>query len=167
MSSAGATGLVTMAVVAAACGSADGDAQPPPPPSGASRAPTPPAVDLRPFAGRHRVLIVFVPGEGDALRAHRRLWADAGPGTEERDLVRLEVVGAEVRREGKTLGAAGTLRSRFAPEAPGTVVLVGKDGGEKLRGTGLTPAEVFAAIDVMPMRRQEMKRRHSRGSAPG
>ena len=39
-----------------------------------------------------------------------------------------------------------------------TVILIGKDGGEKLRSRiPLSAARLFAAIDEMPMRRQEMR----------
>lgn len=45
-----------------------------------------------------------------------------------------------------------------ADPAKFTVVLVGKDGGEKYRSNKvLQPAELFAIIDAMPMRKQEMK----------
>jgi hypothetical protein len=49
------------------------------------------------------------------------------------------------------------LRARFEPEGF-TVILVGKDGGEKLRlGRVADPAEIGALIDTMPMRRREMR----------
>lgn len=51
------------------------------------------------------------------------------------------------------------LRTAFAPlPAPATLVLIGLDGGEKLRlpaKRGLAP--VFAAIDRMPMRQRELR----------
>jgi len=38
------------------------------------------------------------------------------------------------------------------------VVLIGKDGGEKLRREeGATLGEIFGLIDTMPMRRREMR----------
>lgn len=41
-----------------------------------------------------------------------------------------------------------------------SVVLIGKDGGEKLRrATPLLPSELFAIVDAMPMRQAEMKDR--------
>ncbi|MEM1164222.1 MAG: DUF4174 domain-containing protein, partial [Pseudomonadota bacterium] len=50
------------------------------------------------------------------------------------------------------------LRERFRP-ADFTVILVGKDGGEKFRRNGLVdPDELNALIDTMPMRLQEMSR---------
>ena len=42
---------------------------------------------------------------------------------------------------------------------PFTVILIGKDGGEKYRSANLlTTGKLFAIIDAMPMRRAEMKR---------
>ncbi|MEO0424900.1 MAG: DUF4174 domain-containing protein [Pseudomonadota bacterium] len=43
------------------------------------------------------------------------------------------------------------------------VVLIGKDGGVKLRTSSLDIAGVFALIDGMPMRRREMRERGSEG----
>ncbi|MDC6351788.1 DUF4174 domain-containing protein [Zeaxanthinibacter sp. PT1] len=43
---------------------------------------------------------------------------------------------------------------------PGGTVLVGKDGGVKLKRKTITdPATIFTLIDGMPMRRAEMKRK--------
>lgn len=41
-----------------------------------------------------------------------------------------------------------------------SIVLIGKDGGEKLRRNGLLSCdELFAVVDAMPMRRTEMEKR--------
>ncbi len=51
------------------------------------------------------------------------------------------------------------IQTRFGAEAF-SVVLIGKDGGEKLRRpTPLAPEELFAIVDAMPMRRAEMRER--------
>jgi hypothetical protein len=50
------------------------------------------------------------------------------------------------------------LRARFLP-ADFTVILIGKDGGEKLRRHRVVvPDELNELIDTMPMRRREMER---------
>lgn len=42
---------------------------------------------------------------------------------------------------------------------PFTVILIGKDGGEKYRSTSiLTTGKLFVMIDAMPMRRAEVQR---------
>ena len=44
-----------------------------------------------------------------------------------------------------------------------TFLLIGKDGGIRLRSTKVIPKEqLFALIDVMPMRQDEMRRQHNR-----
>ena len=49
------------------------------------------------------------------------------------------------------------LRARYRPEGF-TVILIGKDGGEKLRRQRVVaPSELNALIDTMPMRRREMR----------
>jgi hypothetical protein len=57
------------------------------------------------------------------------------------------------------------LRSRFgATRAAFRVVLVGKDGGTKLaQSSPILPDALFGAIDAMPMRRDEMRRRTLQG----
>ncbi len=51
------------------------------------------------------------------------------------------------------------IETRFGAPAF-SVVLIGKDGGEKLRRQApLAPAELFAIVDAMPMRREEMRSR--------
>ena len=90
------------------------------------------------------------------------LFEDEKLGFEERDLLlgrffedetgKLDVItvsskeGAELRR------AIGIPGGRF------TVVLVGKDGGEKFRShEPAPPQDIFGRIDAMPMRRREMR----------
>lgn len=54
-----------------------------------------------------------------------------------------------------------SLRDRFAPQEF-TIILIGKDGGEKMRRNGIVDPEAFnALIDTMPMRRQEVMRQGS------
>ena len=46
------------------------------------------------------------------------------------------------------------------------VVLLGKDGGVKMKRSSVTPMhDIYALIDTMPMRRQEMRRADSGGDA--
>jgi hypothetical protein len=54
-------------------------------------------------------------------------------------------------------GEDTALRRRFEPEGF-TVILIGLDGGEKLRRERVTmPSEIVSLIDTMPMRRREMR----------
>ena len=103
-----------------------------------------------------RVLLVSAPRADDPLfRQQRATFADMADGARERDLVLVEAVG--------DTPAAASLRRRFDLDpAAFAVVLIGKDGGAKLRGTSpLGATHLFATIDAMPMRRREMMDRSS------
>ena len=52
------------------------------------------------------------------------------------------------------------MRARYSVEDNQfATVLIGKDGGEKLRRDGLMPTDtLFDTIDAMPMRRDEIRR---------
>jgi hypothetical protein len=86
-----------------------------------------------------RVLVISAPSPtDDAYRAQAALLLPAWAGLLERDFT------VETRLNAKTF----------------SVVLIGKDGGEKLRRpTPLAPDELFALVDAMPMRRAEMRER--------
>jgi hypothetical protein len=58
---------------------------------------------------------------------------------------------------------ARLLRERFrVPSGAFSIILVGKDGGVKLdRQDRTSLEEIFALIDSMPMRQQEMRRKNS------
>jgi hypothetical protein len=101
-----------------------------------------------------RVLVVFAADEGDPqLTRQKGLLVGARHGVAERDLVVLEAVGSssEADRLRRQLGVPG---GEFR------AVLVGKDRGAKLTDTAaIAPDRLFATIDAMPMRRQEMRQR--------
>lgn len=104
-------------------------------------------------AGRHRILLVAAPAADDPDFARQRsAFAAMGAGARERDLILVEAVGPGAQavhlRRAYSLAA-----DRFA------VVLIGKDGGPKLRSDApLGPDRLFPTIDAMPMRRSEMRR---------
>ncbi len=99
-----------------------------------------------------RVLIVAAPSPQDpALAEQRRLLGSWTAKGEERDVTVVEVVGDQVRGAGDT---APALRHKFRLPAGFTAILVGKDGGEKLRSAKPFPTAVLEqTIDAMPMRR--------------
>jgi hypothetical protein len=106
---------------------------------------------------RDRVLLVFAPSESDPdLSRQRQDLARDPDALRERDLVRIEVVGGKAQGAPMALDA-DALRDAYGVRADAfAVILIGKDGGEKLRGTHpLTAARLFGVIDAMPMRRQE------------
>jgi hypothetical protein len=118
-----------------------------------------------------RPLLVFTPSEADArfLNQVNALRGDQG-GLRERQvqvLIYPEKPAAEAWRKGldatlwREPGDGAEVRPRLRV-SPGefAVVLIGKDGGEKLRFHGtMTWERLRGTIDAMPMRQNEMKRR--------
>lgn len=110
-----------------------------------------------PLAGqrwRSRVLVVSAPGAEDArLKAQRAALGPVRDGLAERQLVVMEAVG--------TGPEALALRKRLGlPPGAFRAVLIGKDGGAKLVSEEpIPPQTLFATIDAMPMRRDEMRGR--------
>ena len=113
-----------------------------------------PADTLDAALGLRRVLLVSAAsGDDPAVRRQREFFAAMGANARERDLVLVEALGA-------TPGA-DALRRRLALDARQfTVLLIGKDGGAKLRATHVLGADdLLPVIDAMPMRQDEMRRR--------
>lgn len=112
--------------------------------------------DLDRYRWSNRVLLIFAPAEGDAAYRAQRVEFDRGARElDVRDVVRLDVLGPEGRG----------LRERFSvPTDRFLVVLVGRDGTEKLRRPEpVRVAELMQVIDAMPMgaREAEARRRRS------
>ena len=115
---------------------------------------------------RTRPLVIVAPGPGDAAVLELRQ-ALAQPATvsafADRQIAVFTVIGGQGAREGQALdsGATRALLAVLNLSADGkaTVLLVGKDGGVKLRLTHVVVAEVLGTVDAMPMRQQEERRR--------
>ena len=104
---------------------------------------------------RQRVLLVCAPTATDAqLLKQRALLQPARAGLQERDLLVRELPWNTLSEADRNyLRQLGVKTDAFR------VLLIGKDGGVKRRDTEpVAPAALFATIDGMPMRRQEMKR---------
>jgi len=99
-----------------------------------------------------RVLIVAAPSAEDAsLAEQRRILGNWKAEGDTRDLSIVEVVGDQVRGASDP---AATIRRKYRLPAAFTAVLIGKDGGEKLRSAKPFPAAALeATIDAMPMRK--------------
>jgi len=114
------------------------------------------------YQGRYRPVAISAPSEdSEELRQQRSLFASAVDGLRERDIVLIEAVGQKIAT---IVGpdcdsSAQDLRAHYGIDASRfSVVLVGKDGGVKLRAEEAVPAEkLFALIDAMPMRQREMR----------
>jgi hypothetical protein len=100
----------------------------------------------------HR-LVVIVGKPGDPRVAHQHaVMEQSAAALRERDVVLQDVTPETARRDRPELD----VQSQTVFE----VLLIGKDGGVKLRRDKLvSPSEVIALIDTMPMRQEEMRRR--------
>ena len=99
-----------------------------------------------------RVLIVSAPSPGDpTLAEQRRILAGWKSNADKRDLTVVEVVGDQVRGAGDT---PASIRHKYRLPDGFMAILIGKDGGEKLRSAKPFPAAALeATIDAMPMRK--------------
>ncbi|MGP7795870.1 DUF4174 domain-containing protein [Sphingomonas sp. CLY1604] len=103
-----------------------------------------------------RVLLVAAPAADDAgIAGQRRALAGWDKGARERDLAIVTVIGDRVT--GATDSAAALRTRHRLPRDRFVAILIGKDGGEKMRAGSPIPAETLAeTIDAMPMRRARL-----------
>jgi len=99
-----------------------------------------------------RVLIVSAStAEEPALAEQRRILGAWKTHAAARDLTVVEIVGDTVRGASDP---AATLRRKYHLPTSFTAIMIGKDGGEKLRSAKPFPAAALeATIDAMPMRK--------------
>ena len=107
---------------------------------------------------KQRVVLVTAPTPSSKYPAYakqKQLLAAADAGLRERHVVVLCYPHGEIFPNDENY-----LRKRYDLSFKSfEVLLIGKDGGVKLRSTHpLTSAALFATIDQMPMRREEMRR---------
>ena len=123
------------------------------------------SVDLSAYHWRNRLLFLFAPSEEDppylSLKSEIEHQAN---GVLDRDLLVVHVPEKGEGRFGKERLSPGQVLAlwKHLSASPGqfTTILVGKDGGEKFRQTGIIRLEeIFQIIDAMPMRQQEMKKK--------
>ncbi len=114
------------------------------------------------YRWENRPLVVFAPdGDHPILAAQRDQLQGQLGALRERDMVVIEVTGQRTAIDGESTLAleADRLRQRYrvgTDEA--AALLIGKDGGVKLRRPGAISADrLFETIDAMPMRRREMQ----------
>ena len=120
--------------------------------------------DLSKYRWRHRLLLIFSPSSQtpafqklvDKLQQQRE-------GVADRDLIVFSLVNdgpSRVREVVLSRQESDNLRQRFRVTADEfRVVLIGKDGTVKLSESAVKLPDIFALIDSMPMRQQEMQER--------
>ena len=116
---------------------------------------------LEPYQWKNRILLVFSPAES-TMEKQLTVFSKHPQGMQDRELQVFKIANESVHhpagsRDGKE--AADMLRNRYqVAENQFSVILIGKDGTEKLRQKEILDADkLFAVIDAMPMRKQEMK----------
>ncbi len=122
-------------------------------------------LDLSTYTWKNRLLLVFAPREQDETFQNfiEKLQGQEDQMTD-RDLIIFSIFESGESRLGDSSidpHSAASLRDRFSiPPGQFMVVLVGKDGGEKLRrNSDVELKEIFSLIDSMPMRQREMRER--------
>lgn len=121
---------------------------------------------LETYTWKKRILLVFTPNTQQTLYQKQiRAFEKATAGVLDRDLVVFKIVGKQGRQPTNTpLSYAQNQQLRKYYEVPMKqfqVILIGKDGGEKMRRVNniLEVKSLFRTIDAMPMRQSEMRRK--------
>jgi hypothetical protein len=106
---------------------------------------------------QHRVLLVYAPSEVSAeLQRQRTELANNAAASRERDVIVRELFGDELPKEDRSF----LQHALYVQHDDFQVLLIGKDGGVKLRRTTPIPIkELFDTIDSMPMRQDEARQR--------
>ena len=101
---------------------------------------------------RNRVLVVSAPSANGAVEEQRRIYRSAATGMSERQIVLVEALDDSKR--------AKQVRAKISADGKRfQAFLIGKDGHTALSSDKPISAEyLFAKIDAMPMRRDEMRR---------
>jgi hypothetical protein len=110
------------------------------------------ASPLDEFHWKSRVLVVSAPAGDGAAVAQRRIYQAAAKGMSERQIVLAEALDDSDRSR--------QIRSRVSADGKQfQVFLVGKDGHTALSSSRpLAADDLFARVDAMPMRQDEMRR---------
>lgn len=121
--------------------------------------------NLASYKWKNRVLLVFAyNAENVNYQRQVELFKQHQQGLNERDLLLVTVLekGTSYSNEQPiNTASAAKLRQRFnINDNDFRVILVGKDGGAKLKDAKVVQAEtIFREIDAMPMRQQEMRQK--------
>jgi hypothetical protein len=123
------------------------------------------SMDLAQFQWKNRLLFIFAQDVSHPLfKGLQSQIAAQKAEVEERDLIVFEVPAqgpARMNTNPLDQQEADSIRSQFAvPSNAFSLILVGKDGGIKLkRSDQVDLSEVFGLIDSMPMRQREMRQK--------
>lgn len=122
---------------------------------------------LKKHLWKERIVLVFSQDEENIeTKAQLSLFGLDESGMKERHLVVYQIydnTGKNPQKTALNTKEIAALRQHYQPRLDGfTVILIGKDGGEKLRKNSiLALQDLFDTIDAMPMRQSEMKRKNN------
>jgi GTPase SAR1 family protein len=121
-------------------------------------------ITLEELRWKNRIILVFINEDTDS-EVIREVFKEYADEIDDRD-IRFFIIGKQIETNGKETLAkeyVKQLKKNYnVNDETLTVILIGKDGGEKYRRDRLDLEEIDHVIDAMPMRRQEMERkRHS------
>jgi hypothetical protein len=109
------------------------------------------ASPLDEFHWKNRVLVVVVPAGNAAAETQRRIYESSAKGTSERSIVLTEAADDSERSR--------QIRSRLSADGRRfEVFLVGKVCHTAVSSEPLSADDLFARVDAMPMRQDEMRR---------
>jgi hypothetical protein len=120
-------------------------------------------IDLMEYQWKNRLILLFASSSGEP--EYLKLKEDLCRREEEvvdRDLLVFHILETGATKLGNSHlseSAGDSLREKFSiTSGTITVLLIGKDGGVKLRReAGVELEEIFSLIDTMPMRQREMR----------
>jgi hypothetical protein len=121
---------------------------------------------LKPYRWEKRIILIFDHSQAGSLFPRQLAQAeDHAAGYQDRDLVQFQITPeAVITPAGERLGpeAAASFYAHYQVDPAGfAAILIGKDGGEKLRRSDelLGHDLLFRTIDAMPMRQREMRKK--------
>ena len=120
------------------------------------------SLDLGDFRWKNRLILLFSPSEEEPSYQNQHIRFGALENELiDRDLIVMHIYSNGGYYQSKKINqqSAQKLRKNFGIDLKQTtVLLIGKDGGVKLRKEmPVEPAQIFALIDTMPMRIREME----------
>lgn len=111
----------------------------------------------------NRVILLFAPDfQNKELKQQLDLFRKNQKGLKDRKLIVYQITPTEVKKDGTPLNGKSKIGSWFKEfqidNNEFTFILIGLDGGEKMRNSGIVSNEkLFSKIDRMPMRRAEIR----------
>ena len=122
------------------------------------------AQDLKPHQWKDRLILIFAEDTTNVIyQKQLEAFKREETGMKDRKLVVYEVMPKQYRKDGGRWISGEALFQKYkSTDTPSEIILIGLDGGIKLRQTKvLSGKELFGIIDAMPMRKAELQRKRN------